>query len=146
MPSKRYPVANPLVLIRGMPGSGKSTLGLSLARKHGLVFLESDYFFETQDNGYVPNKQKLPEAYNWVRRAAARNILRQGVVVTGVFATVGSFDFFKSLTTDFTVIECTDFFGMVHDVSEASLSYMKTAWQPYADAIKYSYANQVLKG
>lgn len=138
MTESRYPLQNPIVLIRGLPGSGKSTLGLSLARQHNLIFLESNMFFETEE-GYMHDRSEVPLAHAWVRRAVERSIHRRGVVLTGVFATVSSFGFFKRLTTDFTVIECTDEFGSPHDVSEESLNFMKSAWQPYADAIRYSY-------
>ena len=51
-----------LLIIRGCPASGKSTLAQSLTREH----YEADMFFE-RGNGYEFDPTKLREAHQWCR-------------------------------------------------------------------------------
>ena len=49
-----------LILLRGLPGAGKSTLAASLTREH----YETDMFFE-RGNGYEFDVSRLREAHQW---------------------------------------------------------------------------------
>ena len=51
-----------LFIIRGLPGSGKTSLAQSLTREH----YEADMFFE-RDNGYEFDPSRLREAHQWCR-------------------------------------------------------------------------------
>ena len=49
-----------LILLRGLPGSGKSTLGAMLG-----VSIAADDFFMAGDAGYQFDPAKLPQAHAW---------------------------------------------------------------------------------
>jgi predicted kinase len=49
-----------LILLRGLPGAGKSTLAASLTREH----YETDMFFE-RGNGYEFDVSRLREVHQW---------------------------------------------------------------------------------
>ena len=51
-----------LFLLRGLPGSGKTTLAKSLGGEH----IEADmYFVDTETNEYKFNSRDLPKAHKW---------------------------------------------------------------------------------
>lgn len=57
-----------LVLMRGLPGSGKTTLALKICGGTGVV-LSADHFF-FQDGKYSFDKARLSEAHEWNKRRA----------------------------------------------------------------------------
>ncbi|XP_043203069.1 uncharacterized protein LOC122371062 [Amphibalanus amphitrite] len=65
-----------LVLMRGLPGSGKTTLAKQLAGRGGLVVSADDYFVNSRGQ-YVFNPAKLSEAHEWCRQQA-RAAMRRG--------------------------------------------------------------------
>jgi len=53
-----------LILLRGLPGSGKTTLAELLVDKH----IEADMYFIDEETGeYKFNQRDLPKAHNWCR-------------------------------------------------------------------------------
>lgn len=57
-----------LVLMRGLPGSGKTTLALKMCGATGVI-LSADHFFY-QDGRYSFDKARLSEAHEWNKRRA----------------------------------------------------------------------------
>ena len=52
-----------LVILRGLPGSGKTTLAKHITRQHGVVYSSDDYFME---NGvYKFQAKKLKDSHLW---------------------------------------------------------------------------------
>ena len=78
------PGAN-LILI-GMPGSGKTTLGMRLARAHGLKFVDTDFLIE-QRFGYPLEKLKNRHGPAYIRRIEERTLtslaLENYIIATG---------------------------------------------------------------
>ena len=54
-----------LILVRGLTGSGKSTLGQLLSSRHNHVLVEADQFFTRSDGAYEFDVTKLAEAHAW---------------------------------------------------------------------------------
>jgi len=73
-----------LVLIRGLPGSGKSTMALVLAQV-GYVHYEADMYF-MQDGQYQYDSRQVRQAHQWCREQTLR-ALQAGkrVVVSNTF-------------------------------------------------------------
>ena len=76
-----------LILIRGLPGSGKSTMARKMALAiNGYVHLESDMYFIDHKGEYVFNPEKLKDAHRWCQESA-RVCLNSGddVIVSNTF-------------------------------------------------------------
>lgn len=123
------------LLIRGLPGSSKSTVASKLAAKYGVEHFENDAYMMRGDK------------YEWTPEAAkdaakrcfedAMKALRTGkdVVVSNVFVTKKAVDRYvraaKQLGCEVQVWRMTNDFGNVHDVPEKTLASMKAGFQDY---------------
>lgn len=56
-----------LYIIRGLPGSGKSTLSKMLVGDKGYCHREADMYFVDGDGNYKFNPSKIKDAHNWCR-------------------------------------------------------------------------------
>lgn len=56
------------ILMRGLPGSGKSTKAKELAGEQGQVFSTDDFFCLNEEQKYKFDKQKLGQAHAWNQR------------------------------------------------------------------------------
>ncbi|KFQ59433.1 NEDD4-binding protein 2-like 2 isoform X2 [Pelecanus crispus] len=78
LPEERFVFSQKLLLIlRGLPGSGKSTLSrILLGQSHdGIVFSTDDYF--RQQDGYTYNAAQLGDAHDWNQKRA-KQAMEQG--------------------------------------------------------------------
>lgn len=70
-----------LILVRGLPGSGKSTYARSLGIRH----YEADDFFQTP-NGWEFRPMELPAAHYWCLDATDTSLsIGESVVVSNTF-------------------------------------------------------------
>ena len=122
-----------LVLIRGLPGAGKSTLAQTLATTH--VHLEADMFFLDAQGRYIFAVEKLPQAYQWCLEQTAA-VLKSGknVVVANTFvrnaAMAPYFTLAQQIGAVVRVVEATGTFPNVHGVPEAVIQQMRLQWEP----------------
>lgn len=73
-----------IVLVRGLPGAGKTTLGKRLAQEDW-VHLENDQFFE-KDGPYLHDPERLSDAIDWCIESVDEAVeAGHNVVVTNVF-------------------------------------------------------------
>ncbi|KAM6342404.1 NEDD4-binding protein 2-like 2 isoform 3-T3 [Podargus strigoides] len=78
LPEERFGCSQKLLLIlRGLPGSGKSTLSRILLgeSRDGIVFSTDDYF--RQQDGYTYNAAQLGDAHDWNQKRA-KKAMEQG--------------------------------------------------------------------
>lgn len=118
-----------LFLVRGLPGSGKSTIAEHLSRISWMQHLEADMYF-MKDGVYNFDINKLGAAHAWCQ-AETRECLREGnpVVVSNTFTTIKElrpyFDIAKEFNIVPNVILAQNCFQNEHNVPEETLAKMK---------------------
>jgi predicted kinase len=122
-----------LYLIRGLPGSGKSTMAQLLCNKYGGEIVEADHWF--MENGrYNFNPSELPKAHSMCK-LRTEHVLRNGinVFVANTFTTLSEidpyFDIASEIKVKTVVIECKGNFGSVHNVPQETIEKMRLRWE-----------------
>lgn len=69
-----------LVIVRGLPGAGKTTIGKRIASELGATLAEADHFFEV-DGAYRFDPARLPDAHAQCFRRAMATLASGGSVV-----------------------------------------------------------------
>jgi stage III sporulation protein SpoIIIAA len=120
-----------LILIRGLPGSGKTALGREIA-KIGYLHLETDTFFVGR-RGYIFNPMKIREAHAWCLQSANKAI-KSGhkVVVSNTFILTKELLPYLKLSSIVMVLETNGRWKNVHGVSDEIVKKMAMEWQPLA--------------
>ena len=123
-----------LYLIRGLPGSGKSTLAKRMAEEKDIKYFEADMFF--MENGeYKFDASKLGDAHYWCY-CKVREELDSGndVIVSNTFTTKSEIkNYADILFVDLVIIECTSYYGSIHNVPEAAMERMRKRWVPNSE-------------
>jgi len=119
-----------LVLIRGLPGSGKSTM----AKKQysWCIHLEADMFF-MRDGVYRYEPEKIKEAHEWCQ-ASALIALRSGnsVVVSNTFTRLWEMKpYIEMVTPDvqLQIVTATGSYKNIHGVSDDVVQRMRERWE-----------------
>lgn len=116
-----------LVLIRGLPGSGKTTLANDYLSK-GYRHFEADQFFMV-DGEYRFAKERLPDAHAWCLSQAREALdADEFVCVANVFATEDEIKPYIDLGVDYKLVEATYAGRSIHKVPVATLRSMKAEW------------------
>jgi len=122
-----------LVLIRGLPGAGKSTLAEILALQ-GFVHYEADKYF-TDDNGmYRFDSKLLPAAHNWCQSMTRGSLLEgKKVVVANTFTTSKELMPYFQIARDAgivpNVVTCHGSFQSIHNVPKNVIDNMRARFQ-----------------
>jgi predicted ABC-type ATPase len=131
-----------LYIIRGLPGSGKTTFGKAL-RGFSLVQAtrEADSFFIKEDGSYVFEPKRLSEAHKWCQSQVFRLLKHYtdedsiDVAVCNTFTQLWEMqpyiDYCKQNGHTFTVVTCEGNYGNVHGVPEKAIERMKQRWERY---------------
>lgn len=138
-----------VIIIRGLPGSGKSTMALKhFVDKKGYKICEADHFF--YDNGvYNFDYSKLADAHEYCHNKAISELERGGkVVISNTFSRLWEI---KELLgklpvgrNEVSVLHCHGGTGTVHNVPEFVVERMKQRWQTWKGEkhVKLDFTNK----
>lgn len=122
-----------VIIIRGLPGSGKSTIAkLMTDYEH----FEADQFFYTEDGTYNYDPTKVKDAHIDCNRRV-REALDNGrkVVISNTFTRVFEFEPYlkmcKERGIEPIIIETKGKFKNIHGVSDEAIQRMKTRWESH---------------
>ena len=128
-------MAKILYIIRGLPGSCKSTLGTALTNGSGHVYSADDYFINPVTAVYEFNPEHLAAAHETCK-SSVRHALEcsvSPVAVANTFSQKWEADpyFVMAGENGYTVvvIECQSEFGSVHGVPTATTAAMAARWE-----------------
>ncbi len=127
-----------LVLIRGLPGSGKSTMAKALARA-GFEHFEADTYHLNNEGDYCFDRAKAKAAHEWCQQETRKTLERgKQVVVSNTFTQLWEmapyFDMAKALGIEPNVLEAKGNWQNVHDVPAEVMEHMRARWEPLSNA------------
>ena len=127
-----------LILIRGLPGSGKSTFAKSYFNSH--IHLEADMYFIQPDGSYDWVAEQLGKAHSWCLETA-KIMLNNGqdVVVSNTFTTLKELEpyinFAKSTDVPYGVFRMSTQYDSIHGVPSEVIERMKARFQDFNEEI-----------
>lgn len=125
-----------LYLIRGLPGSGKSTFAMELANALDCNHFEHDQYLYTEEGDYVWTPGRMAYAYRQCLRDTESTMAEgEPVVVSNVFPTSKSLKNYRKLAekyghrVTYIVVENRRGGQNIHDVPQEALDDMRRAFQ-----------------
>jgi predicted kinase len=137
-----------LILLRGLPGAGKSTFAktlLSLVNPCGhdqpdnMVHYEADQFFTNELGEYHYEGLRIEEAHRWCM-TNTESALRDGrsVVVSNTFTRNKEMAPYVGMAKQFgavlTVLHVQGNHGSIHDIPDAIYRRMMARWEHFNEA------------
>jgi predicted kinase len=125
-----------LILLRGLPGSGKSTFARSISPAN-VGHIEADMFF-MKDGEYKFDASRLKDAHNWCHDVVETWMGPQGyekIVVSNTFTTEWEMEPYYKLAEQYgyrvtsLVVENRHGSKSVHNVPEETLDKMKKRFE-----------------
>lgn len=120
-----------LVIIRGLPGSGKSTMAKQLYPDY--VLCEADQYFE-QDGEYKFDAKKLPMAHEWCYNKVLMALSSgKDAVVANTFTRLWEFERYLNMNcaSSVTVVTATGSYDNVHGVPVSAIERMRDRWEEF---------------
>ncbi len=128
-----------IVLIRGLPGSGKSTMArtainvLFAGEINGekLVHIEADDYFML-DGVYCFDMAKIRDAHKWTKWRAAKLIENGRIpIVANTFSRIWEMQSYIDMADKHLVFKTTKEFKNIHGVGDEVIERMRERWEDY---------------
>lgn len=129
-----------IYLVRGLPGSGKSTFAKRLAQDNGgILHLESDMYF-MKNGEYVFDSAKVPKNHEWCFNAF-KDAVNAGmdVIVSNTFTQKWELnpyiEYAKYASQEVKLYRCSGEYGNTHNVPQEVLKAMRERFVDIAGEI-----------
>lgn len=122
-----------LILIRGLPGSGKSTMAKEYVEK-GYVHFEADMYFVDERGNYLYDKSKIRDAHLWCQAKTKYHleVLQDDVVVSNTFVKKWELKPYLALNADIVkIITANGRYANIHGVPDEVISRMESNWESF---------------
>jgi len=121
-------------IVRGIPGTGKTTLAEKMAAEQDLVHCEADQYFALSGT-YVFDHTKLQQAHDWCRRKVLTAFGEgKSVVVSNTFSRKWEyaiyFEIARAFGAEVEVITLTKEYGSIHSVPVESMKRFRARFEP----------------
>lgn len=117
-----------LVIIRGVPGSGKSTMARRDYPDHVLV--EADMYFICPDGKYRYDPSKIKDAHAWCRHMVHHHLSNgRNVVVANTFTRKWEYEPYLKMCDDVEVVVARGNYRNVHGVPEHVVERMRERFE-----------------
>ena len=118
-----------LILVRGIPGSSKSTFATrEYVEPFGYKLLEADMYF-IKDGVYIYDADKISNAHDWCFSETAKALHRgENVIVANTFTKKWELSKYLRLNPS-KIYRCTGNFKNVHNVPEDVVKRMKERFE-----------------
>ena len=123
-----------LVLVRGLPGSGKSTYAEEKYPFH--TCFEADMWHVDKDGKYKFEVDEISRAHSWVQRNTEYNLRKEkNVVVSNTTISLSQVAVYLEIArrtkSVLTVIDLKTDYGNIHGVPEEVMEKMRENWQDW---------------
>jgi AAA domain len=117
-----------LIVIRGLPGSGKSTMATRF-KALGYLHIETDMFFYERGR-YIFHRARLPEAQKWCELVVHKALkLGRKVVVSNTFILKSEIAPLLVDARSVLIIKATGAWSNIHGVSNDAMEKMSLKWE-----------------
>mgnify|MGYP005839691283 CR=1 FL=1 len=125
-----------LIIIRGIPGSGKTTIANEIKKNLPMSHFEADDFFYLETGKYNFDPSKIKEAHAWCQKNVREALLNnQSVIVSNTFVKLWEMKYYIDLAKEtgasLKVLRCTKEYKNIHGVPDEIVERMKSTFEDY---------------
>ncbi|MGD8567391.1 MAG: AAA family ATPase [Gammaproteobacteria bacterium] len=122
-----------LTIIRGLPGSGKTTLAKAL----GVQYFEADQYFMVAGT-YTFRREEIKDAHEWCQEMVRDALMRgEDVAVANTFSQKWEAQPYLEMAqesgADVQIIECYGRWRSVHEIPDHVVAKMAERWESSSD-------------
>jgi tRNA uridine 5-carbamoylmethylation protein Kti12 len=123
-----------LIIIRGLPGSGKTTFAKKLANTLNASHFEADMYFTDDKGNYNFDSAKIKDAHEWCFKSVQDALESNKVVIVSNTFTQ-KWEYAKYLTYcaafnhEYHIVTMLNFFDNIHNVPQKTYDSMKKRFE-----------------